>query len=67
MTIEINTLWKRKVGSYVGCYEVTDYDGITVWYIIKGGNHVHHYCVVDWQRDFRQLSDDEVLEECPVI
>jgi hypothetical protein len=67
MTIEINTLWKRKIGSYVGCYEVTDYDGTTVWYIIRGIKHTYHYDAFDWQRDFRQLSDDEVLEECPRI
>ena len=67
MTIEIGTLWKRKRGNYEGCYEVTDYDGITVRYIIRGRNHVHHYDAFDWQRDFRQLSDDEVTEECPII
>ena len=67
MTIEIGTIWKRKKGSFHGCYEVTVCDGITVCYIIKGRKHVYHYCVVEWQRDYRQLSKDEALEECPTI
>jgi hypothetical protein len=50
------SFWRRKIGSWVGHYEVIRCENGIVSYKIAGHTSEHHYNISDWHRDFRQVS-----------
>jgi hypothetical protein len=58
MSVESGSLWKRKVGTWHGYYEVIKHENSTVNYKISGHTFTHSYDIDDWHRDFRQIEVD---------
>lgn len=61
-TIEPNTLWRRKSGSFTHLvYEVVSHNDGIVYYRIYGQRVTMPFPDYIFLRDFERLSDDEVL------
>lgn len=68
-TLESNSLWRRKHGSFQHIvYELITDDGGSVNYIVRNKSYpVFQIPKELWVRDFRKLTIDETLEECPIL